>query len=733
VLVTSTIYPFIFSKITFFRILSEVALAAWIPLALGSARYRPNWRHPIVLWLSAFIGMMVVTMLTGVDPARSFWSTQERMTGVLTMLHFWAWFLVLISVFRTWKWWRWLLYGTLVVSVILGMIGFDTKQVLKSIFESANWQMNATLGNPIYVGSYALFHIFLALIFIFTEKKWLRSIAIFFAIFNFFTLFLAASRGPLFALIGSAVLFFLILLIILPPSRYRRTIQFSFLGTIACIVLALVVLTTPFGEPWGRQHLPFTIKKIIYFPTLETLTERAGFSTLGIKGFLERPLFGWGWENFPQIYDKYYEPVLYGVSLRDTFIDRSHNQMVDVLSLTGIGGFISYILLWLWIVILLLKRIFDKNSSFRARLAYTAVALFFASYFVQNLSIFDTPAALIVFYLSLAFLYFITSDKTAFDGGGLQQEQGDNRVALDTKKLAIIAVTAISLPFAIYYLNIRSYLMSFYTHSAVESIYTDFAQGMREFRLALGQSDYTNSENRMLLFNTFLPTLSEGKLGEKSANLTLPFLAGEIQKELHEFPDRFRTYLTASRFYRNTARYNPEFADKALSAALRGKLLSPKRIDIYYELAEIYALKGEFDKAVDIAQQVVKLDSTRSESYFLLTVEAMRNKSFDLAFGAAKKAGELGYPIYNDQNIIQIMQSVLPNQKKIPEAINFMDRVVLESPRNYDYLAARAVVYYKAGEEKIANVYLYDLKRRDPESAARAEEFIKNLSTAKKK
>lgn len=719
-LVKSTIYPFIFSKIIFFRLLTEVAFFAWLPLALTNKNFRPQWRHPIVLWLSIFIGIMVVTMLTGVDPYRSFWSTQERMTGVLTMVHFWAWFLILSTVFQEWKQWKRFLLWSLGVSVLVGLSGFDLNQVKQSLFGSTNWQINATLGNPIYVGSYALFHVFLAFLFILTEKKWLRTIAIFCALFNFSILFLASSRGPLFAFIGAFALFCVILLIILPPSRYRKTVQVGFASLAVIGVLSYFFLTTPMGEPWGRKHLPFTIKKIIYFPTFETLTERAGLWSIGFKGFLDRPLQGWGWENFSYIFDAHYQPVVYGVSLRDTFIDRSHNQIVDILALTGIGGFISYMILWGWIVFLLLRKVFTKVVAFKSRLTYTAVFLFFIAYFIQNLSIFDTPASLIILYFGLGLLYFLTSERKT-------TEAGIQVYPLDIPRLASFLIVLVLISFGSYYANIRPFTLSSLTHSAAETVYSDFKKGIEQFRQALAVRDFTNSENRSLLLNTFLPTLTNEPLPQEAVDLILPFLRSEIQKEVAENPGSFRSHYFASRFYRNTARYAPDHLAKALTEGKIAQSLSPERVEIYYELAEIYALQGDFDTAVQMARRVTQKDPKRAEAQFLLAAESLRAGQFEQAFEAAKAAGENGYPIYDDQLFVRIMIENLPDKKKVPEAIDYIDRVVSEHPRTPEYLIARIVVYKKAGEEKMAQVYLYDLKRRDPEAAKKAEEMLKGL------
>jgi len=106
VLVTwQTMFPFIFGKMIFFRLFVEIALGAWLLLSLYKKEYRVQWRHPITVGLSLFIGVLTLTMFTGVDFWNSFWSDQERMTGVLTFIHFWVWYLIIVHTFRVWSEW----------------------------------------------------------------------------------------------------------------------------------------------------------------------------------------------------------------------------------------------------------------------------------------------------------------------------------------------------------------------------------------------------------------------------------------------------------------------------------------------------------------------------------------------------------------------------------------------------------------------------------------------------
>lgn len=62
------------------------------------------------------------------------------------------------------------------------------------------------------------------------------------------------------------------------------------------------------------------------------------------SGFLERPILGWGPENFTAIYDKYFNPLFFVPGQNtETWYDRAHSVYFDYLSQTGALGLVAYL------------------------------------------------------------------------------------------------------------------------------------------------------------------------------------------------------------------------------------------------------------------------------------------------------------------------------------------------------------------------------------------------------
>ena len=61
---------------------------------------------------------------------------------------------------------------------------------------------------------------------------------------------------------------------------------------------------------------------------------------MAIKGFIEKPILGWGQEGFNFVFNKYYDPRMY---TQEPWFDRAHNTYLDWLIVGGALGLLSYL------------------------------------------------------------------------------------------------------------------------------------------------------------------------------------------------------------------------------------------------------------------------------------------------------------------------------------------------------------------------------------------------------
>ena len=119
---TSTFFPFVVGKAVYSRIMIELAFILWLPIIVTSREFRLP-KNLILIAMAIYILVSIVSAIFGVSFNASFWSTYERMQGLLDLIHWFAYSLMLISLFRTFGHWKLLLSINLFVSILVCLLG----------------------------------------------------------------------------------------------------------------------------------------------------------------------------------------------------------------------------------------------------------------------------------------------------------------------------------------------------------------------------------------------------------------------------------------------------------------------------------------------------------------------------------------------------------------------------------------------------------------------------------
>jgi O-antigen ligase len=136
------------------------------------------------------------------------------------------------------------------------------------------------------------------------------------------------------------------------------------------------------------------------------------------QGFLERPVLGWGLENFTTVYDRFFNPNFFVPGQNgETWFDRAHSVFFDYLTETGIVGLISYLgifVVFYWEFFKkktknILEKIEGRSSEASSVLIRGLVFAVPIAYLVQGVAIFDVLPMYIVLFVFLAFSYYYFS------------------------------------------------------------------------------------------------------------------------------------------------------------------------------------------------------------------------------------------------------------------------------------------------------------------------------------
>ncbi|MCF7906890.1 O-antigen ligase family protein [Patescibacteria group bacterium] len=598
------LYPYIFSKIIVFQIIVEILLVTWLFLLIyGPRKYRLNFRQPFLLSLSIFILVLIISSLAGVDLSRSWWSIQERMTGIITLLHFYLWFLILASVFSQKKDWLFLIKTTLISSFLVGLYGLGQKIGFSFLLKDGATRMSATLGNPDFLGVYSLLHVFLAsILFIETKKIW-KFLGVFLALFNLVILFLAATRGAILALgfVIFALLFFLFFC-----GKTKKILKVFLLILFLILIGAGLFLRASQEQEWFKK-VPLPIKRMTRLSPSENTTRLKAWQ-IGLQAFQDRPFLGWGVDNYNVAFNRHYDPWYLTKGDNATWFDKTHNQVIDLLACTGILGTLAYLSIFFFLLWFLRKKYLEsKATEIRAgpsAFSIITLILLFVAYFIQNLFVFDTPSSLILFYFALAFSYFILQSRTA-------EPVQDKKNAFPLPLLIFLILLII--PWLMFKVNLEPWQKSKLGIRGVHFNSLDFPAGMKWYGQALEGSSFVDDEIRLQLAKQISEKHAEVDQETTDADLQVLAQATELtilefEESIQAHPQDVRYFLFLGQLYNLASVYRPEYLEKAQKILEKAQELSPRRQQIYFALGRTHLSLGNYQKAQELFQEAYLLE-----------------------------------------------------------------------------------------------------------------------------
>ncbi|MDI6717431.1 MAG: O-antigen ligase family protein [Patescibacteria group bacterium] len=350
-----TLFPFIVGKYVFFRTVVDLALMFFIwhwamqksqisnlksqKLEESKNILKSIIKNPSVVAVALFTLIFISAGFFGVNPHASFWSNFERGEGVFQIIHLFIFFILLTLTFTNKESWRKMFVVSIWAAILVISYGLAAAIGIGDFVGSSLCaRFSGSLGNPAYTGTYLIFAIFYALYLANNEepkkrKKWMWvGLAILFFIFLLFT----QTRGALLGL-GVATIFGLFYFFFLSPKGKA--------GNIALIGAILLIISGALGYNFRREIniMPFCHEESggnrildVNFQT-ETFQTRLLLWKESIEAFKERPILGWGPENFAVAFEKYYQPQF------TAWYDRAHNIFFDYLVMTGALGLLSFL------------------------------------------------------------------------------------------------------------------------------------------------------------------------------------------------------------------------------------------------------------------------------------------------------------------------------------------------------------------------------------------------------
>ena len=599
---SSFFFPFIVTKAFVFRIIVEIIFAAWVPLALLSENYRP--KKSIILYsMLGFLTVIGLADLFGVAPVQSFWSNFERMEGFITLLHLGALFLVAGSVFREIDWKRWW-NVSLAASGLMAL--YASLQVIGVIDPSQSGaRVDGTFGNTIYLAVYMLFHIFIALFFLWRARanKGLRWIYGLLILLQVFILYHTATRGAILGLIGG-------LLVTAVLNIKNREDKFIRKGSMT-VLIAVLILIGSFAAFRNTQFVRnnSVLSRFASLTTEDIRTQGRYFVwPIAYEGFKEKPLLGWGQDNFNYVFQKHYTPDMFHL---EPWFDRAHNIFLDWMVAGGILGILAYLSLYATLLFSIWRRASDtrgEDENF-SRAEKSILTGLIAAYFFHNFFVFDHLASYVLFFSLLAYVH---SRKNS--GGALWQK------LVKEKHIKIIMLPALSvlLILSLYFANFLPVSANLSLIGALKARQLgEPALAAKYFVKSYARSPLGRLEiTEQIAANSIFILSSNLSIDER--NQFFSFASGAVRSVAEEFNDDANTQLIAGSFFTRTGQF-----DEAHTYFSRAQEFIPGKQAVYFGIGVLYLNQGDYRAALTEFKRAYDMAPEYGEAKMLYLVGAI--------------------------------------------------------------------------------------------------------------
>lgn len=626
-------FPFIVPRNIYWRFLVELALTAYLFLTLRHKVNKPQLNKAYTFFI-LFVVSLFISSLLAQNFVFSFWSNYERMDGLVNWLHLLAYVFVLAAYLgKNKESWQFLMRVSVFVAILVSLHALGQKLEWSWLIASSGGaRLAATLGNAAYVGSYLFLHLvilsYLFILNIRSKKLWALSSWVYFfsAILFIYVLVATNTRGPFLALMF--FVFFMALAYLWFQRKSRPRFYYVVAGLLCLMVFFVALLFIQKQSAWVKAVPLF--QKISSISLSDTSTQsRLLIWGESLRAFKEKPIFGWGEENFIYAFNKYFPTKIYHGAGSETWFDRPHNILVQHLIHGGLVAVSLYLAIFIYLIIVLYKQ-YKKDHDWLINFLWIG---FLLSFLLQDLFIFDNLSVSVVFYLLLAFLIANLGNET----GGFW-----SRVGALFNKVKIRRTHYKILPFILLFLFLWSLqemvykpllsnkiLVNTLRDSYLASSPEDFNKLQANWEHSVNLTSLGDKEKVEVLLQMFQSVLNNKQATDQDKRNFFALLGSNFEDMAAKYPDDVRFNMILSSFYANLMQVEPVFAQKNVALLERLEAYAPNRPDIKMSLTGAYLQVGNLEGAKKVALAAKDLVPDVREVYWNLVYVYVQEKNLE--------------------------------------------------------------------------------------------------------
>lgn len=723
VIFSQFISPFHFGKVVVFRSLVEIMAVFYLILIWKNRSYLPR-KHPLLIIFTLFTLVFSISTFISINPYLSFWGSLERMGGLWSFLHYLVYFVVLVSIFRAREDWLRLFKLAVFVGMLSAFYGFGQKTDIKFFIGSGERaRIFGTIGNAALFAGYQLVVLFLALSLALSSLVSQKSKGYLYtaAFINTIAVLMTAVRGSILGM-GVGFLLLAFLYTITSSSRVAKKILLGLVGlAILFVAFALLFKSSNFVKSSGY------LTRLTDF-SFKTLTVQTRFWAwrAGIEGWKETPktiLFGWGPENFNVPFSKHFNPKFFRGLGSETLFDRAHNMFVEILVTMGMFALLLYVAMFA-VACRFLWKYLVKNGKERA-LGIGLISLI-AAYIIHNSFIFDTSANFIVFFTVLGFIVWLTSSASKHEQISLGKA-GYHHAQLSLGQQTLLLFLLVGVAVIIYRTNFLPSKANYTTTRAIVLSWSkNFDGALAKYKEALSYDVPGKYEYRHRYAQWILEYVSGKQIGNKE-KAALDYAIQQVQKNVDENTEDYLPYLYISRINIILGKDNPNspYNDMALRNSMKALEISPSFVRTYYEIAQVYLNKKDYQNAIKYFERAIELNPTVGLSYWYLGATYFEIGKTEDGLKAIGEAIKNGY-VPSESDTLRMI-NLYVRVGDFNKIVQLYEGLVATKPDNPQYRASLAAAYTKIGKLDEAVGQARIAAQLDKTFEAEARRFVESL------
>jgi len=701
------LFPYIHMKNLSFRLIVSalIVLLVWYVFKTGSLRGKKNY---VLYALGVLWFIHLVATIFGINPYNSIWGNYERMDGLLHLgllvLYFW----ILINVFTKKEDWVWILRVSILGAVLVSLYGLlQTFGVENSlILKASSIRISATIGNPAFLASYLMFNLFFVGLLIHWDRiiQW-RVLYALVGLLFILMIYHTGTRGPVIGLVAS--IFVMGGYYSLRASRKGRI---AVVGVFLCIILFGGLLYSQRDSQWIKSYHAFD--RIAHISLKDSTTkDRLLTWKTSWEAYTDRPILGYGPENYRYGFNKYYNP-----NLEEQWFDRAHDVIFDYLNSAGMLGLLAYLATLGAAVYYLWKQ---RKKDFIASVLMLGLLV---AYFIQNLFVFDTLNTFLPLMVTLALSRYL----------GQQNEDEENEWHLSDSTRAFGTIVAGSLLIIVIIFDYVAFIKPARANVTTIEAYKNTAvapeKALDTFIEALEYNTFGNREIALQLNSFAMNVVRDDKQIRDLKDRAFQEADKWMTALLDYSPEDIQVRMLLAGLYQQYAGLDSTYIQKSIDLLEPHISDSPERLELYYTIAQGYLQLGQVDKAIELLQKTYDITNKKKTVYVnLMNIYAQTKNVVELDKYANEMIGKIEMTADDYYKIAKFYYIA----GDLGKSLQTIDESIQLEPATFQYWQVKVSILRDLGRYDEAILVLTNLAKQNPSWSQTIQSYIDQLEKEK--